>query len=104
MKNTKGTEIKKQMSKLGQTAEYEEVLKDGFYKLWIRIVSDSCRSQCSARISIWSEKELKWNTVHSIHKSLMKTADGLAYSKSPIDNSFDEDRNELLVVARGILG
>ncbi len=43
------------------------------------IESDSYKFQCRAFSEVWDPDELKWNRVHSLQPSEMKTPEGLCY-------------------------
>lgn len=73
---------------------FEEVIKYGVLPLKIKIHINSYNFQSYAKLFVWTGL---WEFVHSISHSKMKS------KNSANENSFAEDRNELLRVAKEIL-
>ena len=97
----KTTTISTQVSTAaGQITSYVEVFEYSTVAFRVSIVTDSYPEQSSARIEAGSKELGRWNEVHSIHYSLMKTPHKLGYYKperTPAD--YAADRNELVRVA-----
>jgi len=77
-------------------------------KLKVKIKSNPYDFQSSAAISHWTGE--KWESIHTIIPTDMKTRPGLCYRKwhiptdqSRLENEFQDDRNELLRVASAVL-
>lgn len=97
-------DISQTITKAGQRATLVEVLRlSAKIVVRIDIESDSYLEQCSAQIRLWTPKG--WMMVHTIAAHSMKTGSGVAYKPNgPELASFAEDREELLSVARAVLG
>lgn len=104
------------ISKGRQSISYKEVLKHKKTnkKLKIEILSDSYLEQSHARVHLWSGE--KWELIHSIPYSSMKTPCKLIYNGSNNHNditekalmqhnkhSFIKDRNTLFEIAENII-
>lgn len=91
-----------QISRLGQKAEYHELLQMEEHRLKIEIISDSYPSQC--RAWIYRHDGDKWQFLAEIPIPLMVTRPGLAYVvKAPDASSYAPDRDELVRLAKLIL-
>ncbi len=104
------------VSKGTQSISYKEILRhnDLNQKLKIEIQSDSCLEQSHAHIHLWSGT--KWELIHAIPYSSMKTPCKLIYNgtnnhnditeKQLIENNKDifvNDRNNLFYTALAII-
>jgi hypothetical protein len=87
---------------MGQWQVYNEVIVWSRHRLRVEIRSDSSVSGCRAHIDRWDGA--KWNWVHSIIDTEMKTEKSLAYKpKAATAEDFMEDRNELVEMALTII-
>jgi len=96
--------IDKQFGPGGQSVYFVEVVALGPERLRIEIRSDSYMEQSYARVSLFSGG--KWQLVHSILPSLMKTPHGLSNQprgKGATEQNFSQDRAQLLRVASAVL-
>lgn len=57
------------------------------FKVRFTIESDAYKFQCRAFSEVWNPDELKWNRVHSLQPSEMRTPEGLCYR--PNDTGLD---------------
>lgn len=104
------------ISKGRQSISYQEVLRYNKVnqKLKIEILSDSYLEQSYARVHLWSGT--KWELIHAIPYSLMKTPCKLIYNETNNHNdvtaetlmknnknSFMKDRNTLFDIAKNII-
>ena len=99
--------ISLQISAGSQSVNYQEVFTLDGHKLKIEVKSDSYRVQCYARIHVWGDVNKGWVPVHSVHHGSMETPEGLHHkpSKQGLEpHHFQADRNELLRVAREVVG
>ena len=82
-----------------QSVYYNQTIKLDDHKLRIKIRNDSYAFQSYAKVELWNGT--KWNTVHSIMGQEMKS--NAAYNQKATIKCFDQDRNELIRVAKEIL-
>jgi len=73
--------IHKEVSAGRQSVNYKEILMLDEMKLRIRIKSDSYDFQCFARVSVWSEENLRWEQIDFIPFANMQTPKGLLYKR-----------------------
>ena len=104
--------ISQEIGKGRQDVHYQEVFNIGDNALKINIKSDSYDFQCHAKVSWLDRQEHKWNVIHNIHHSNMKTQDSLCYSPQARDiegnknhfiSEFWRDREELVRVAQSLI-
>tara|TARA_B100000073_G_C23609123_1_gene523771 strand:- start:320 stop:634 length:315 start_codon:yes stop_codon:yes gene_type:complete len=100
--------IKKQISKGKQDLQLDEMIQLDDHKLRITIKSDSYRSQCYAKIYVWSKHKEEWSLIDSIHPDNMQTEEKLSYAVSNTDykksfHLFANDRKQLIDVAKKVL-
>lgn len=57
------------------------------FKVRFTIESDAYKFQCRAFTEVWNPDELKWNRVHALQPSEMRTPEGLCYR--PNDTGLD---------------
>ena len=62
------------------------------FKVRFTIESDAYKAQCRAFSEVWNPDELKWNRVHSLQPSEMRTPEGLCY----LPNGTGKDRKHFL--------
>ena len=108
--------ISKSIAGKGQTTDYNEVIElvdpedsDRKFRCRVTIHTDSYVEQSRVRIQVWSEGELKWNLVHTIDPKVMKTEAKLGYTPDAHAGKlghkhYQADRNELIRVAKKVLG
>lgn len=85
---------------------YDELilLNESGLKIKVTIKSDAYQQQSYANADVWSESDLKWNKVFSIHYSNMSTPEGLVYKQTyNLDRFFTKDKDTLLSKAKKIL-
>jgi len=88
----------------GQSVYYKETGTLNEYKVQLDIRTDSYKTQSHAIASVWSARDLKWNTVFSIPPSLMKTDEDLGYKPTaPQVTDFAADRRVLLEQLKFVL-
>lgn len=99
--------IKKQISKVSQDLQLNEIIELNKHKLRISIKSDTYPFQCYAKIYVWSNFKEDWSLIDSIHPDSMATPSKLYYSaKSDYKTSFNlfaADRKKLIDVAKKVL-
>jgi len=106
MKTNKDT-IMQSVNTDRDNAVYSEVLNPLIackrHRLKVDIRSNSYDFQSHARVKRWDGEQ--WQLVHSLHHKEMKTRHGMNSDFNPAgSNEFAEDRNELIRVAKAIIG
>jgi hypothetical protein len=104
--------ISQEIGRGGQDLNYQEVFNIGDNALKINIKSDSYGFQCHAKVSWLNRSEHKWNVLHSIHHSNMKTesqlhhhpqARNIGSNKASLLSEFWADREELVRIAQSLI-
>ncbi len=103
--NTPVYTLDKKISMGRQSVSYQELLDYNGKRICIKIKSDSFEFQCYAKVEVYSMYTDSWNLLYSVPYSNMRTPNSLVYKKNvSLDNSFEEDRIELLKLAIQVLG
>jgi hypothetical protein len=99
--------IDKSISTDSQDVRYYEIISIDGKKLKMEIRSNSFKHQCHAYVYSLEDtgSGIKWNIVHSIAATVMKTPEKLCYKSGVTDyeNYFTADRNDLVRVASALL-
>lgn len=87
--------------KIGQQyVAYEQIVMLNGKKVRVQTKADTYDFQSSCFAEVWSETELKWNKVHSIHYSHMTTK----YRGTRMSIAdFTKDNNKLLDIVSNII-
>jgi len=102
-KKTSAKVLSKECGKVQQDVLYRETLMlTGGRKIRISIRSNAYDFQSHARAELWAGE--KWENVHSILSSRMRTPHGLYVraDREPVEHLFKADRDELLRVADAV--
>lgn len=96
--------ISAEIYKNRQSAVSSQIWKLGDNKVRLTVTSDSYDFQSSAIAEVWNANDLKWNRIHTIPFSLMRTPHKLYYVKEALTNSyFQKDIDDLMKVTTAIL-
>lgn len=100
------------IAKGSQSLNYSELGILHGAKVKLDIKSDSYSQQCHAQLFVWSNADMKWNLVSSIHPGAMATGTGhhhrsefaKAVSQAHAAPLFEQDRSTLIRMAALVLG
>lgn len=84
-----------------QNVYYNEILSDNGYKFKINIRVNSYVFQSRAKIELWTASG--WVDIYTVPGELMKTKASYADRKIATSKAFDEDRAQLLLVAKKVV-
>jgi len=108
--------ISKSIAGKGQTTDYHEVIElidsknpERRFRCRVIIHTDNYVEQSQVKLDVWSENALQWNLVHKIDPKVMKTEAKLGYTPDAHAGKlghkhYQADRNELIRVAKKVLG